>query len=72
MVEQIENEGFENYTVHKQIHIERQIDYLNTIKLLHLVKDDSLANLLLEKVSSLFMSRNCGKCDSLISFGYIK
>jgi len=40
MVEQIENEGFENYTVHKQIHIERQIDYLNTIKLLHLVKDD--------------------------------
>jgi len=52
MVEQIENEGFENYTVHKQIHIERQIDYLNTIKLLHLVKDDSLANLLLEKVSS--------------------
>ncbi|XP_016927834.3 uncharacterized protein [Drosophila suzukii] len=56
MVEQIENEGFENYTVHKQIHIERQIDYLNTIKLLHLVKDDSLANLLLEKATTEYPS----------------
>ncbi|XP_017061131.1 uncharacterized protein LOC108101333 [Drosophila ficusphila] len=52
IVEQIENEGFENFTLNKQIQIERIIDYLNTIKLLYLVNDDRLANLLLERVYS--------------------
>ncbi|XP_017063051.2 uncharacterized protein LOC108102526 [Drosophila eugracilis] len=54
IVEKMENEGFENYAVHKQIQIERIIDYLNTIKLLYLVRDDSLANLLLEKAFTEF------------------
>uniref|UniRef100_A0A6P4FMA3 Uncharacterized protein LOC108052658 n=1 Tax=Drosophila rhopaloa TaxID=1041015 RepID=A0A6P4FMA3_DRORH len=56
IVEEIENEGFENYTVNKQIQIDRIIDYLNTIKLLQLVKDDSLGNLLLEKATTEYPS----------------
>ncbi|XP_052854247.1 uncharacterized protein LOC128263307 [Drosophila gunungcola] len=56
IVEKIENEGFENYSVNKHIQIERIIDYLNTIKLLSLVNDDSLGNLLLEKATTEFPS----------------
>jgi len=51
VVEQIENEGFDSYTISKQIQNERIIDYLNTIKLLLMVNDENHAHLLMEKVS---------------------
>ncbi|XP_043657942.1 uncharacterized protein LOC122623079 [Drosophila teissieri] len=56
VVEQIENEGFDSYTISKQIQMERIIDYLNTVKLLLMVNDENLANLLMEKAITEYPS----------------
>lgn len=51
IVEQVENEGFENYATKKHMQIGRIVDYMNAIKLLNTVNDERLTSLLLEKVS---------------------
>nr|AAL68098.1 AT19020p [Drosophila melanogaster] len=56
VVEQIENEGFDSYTISKQIQNERIIDYLNTIKLLLMVNDENHAHLLMEKAITEYPS----------------
>ncbi|XP_002132873.2 uncharacterized protein [Drosophila pseudoobscura] len=49
ILNRVEDAGFDNFVVHPQIQMDEIIDYINAIKLLYAVKDDRMAQYVLEK-----------------------